>query len=637
MKAFGSTARVLLSFCMIFSFATSLKADSNQIEGTVATHWVGSHLFCDFDNLQDAIDAADDGDTIRIQNDPDHFRGETHRIMNKSLTLVGGYDECYNVPPPPSGHSVLDADAEGIVLEIRQSSGWISGMEVNLENLVFTGGDTRSPNTADVSGAGLAIYGRRGSTLVNMRNVSVTDNVAEYRGGGILLFTTGPEEGIHGEMLTIDNDSEIVSNSAIGAGGVPGSGGGLACVDPYDSTSRMARIGTAEFLSNDADLGGAIHADGCRFLSLFMGGPNPFLPTGGIQSNSAQEDGGGIYLENGARLVLRGIAALGFGDHDHAATLMLNEAGNRGGAAYVTGESTELQLIDVYIEGNEADYEGGAIWIGDGASVTMARDGDGPCDDPDEMPRCSVVAGNTAESGGAFWLQGDSYLNVNRTILRNNSSDGLGSIARVIGDLVEEEIGVAVFENVLAHGNDGEALFYSASNSELDIHGSTITDNPDSEEVIHVWATQGFSADVNVTTSIIWEDPAEVDNLVGVGFGGPISPGDMSASSQCLIGFLSEGDAGFSSHQFYSHIDPQLIDDSGRKYIPNDTSPAIDYCVELESDEDMLGNARGTPHQGPPLVAPPSSPGGSYDLGAYETDWGAVDQGDEIFGDRFEG
>lgn len=580
---------------------------------------------CDFDSLSSALAAANSGDTILLERNVDLYLGHTYQLFNRGMTIRGGYDDCLD--DSPSGRTVLDADGQGRVFDIWLPGDSTSEMNVVLENLSIRGGLTG----ANAGGAGILIEGRQGLLSVDLNNVEVANNqlTSSVNGGGIRVLVNGAAEG-GWPLLNVDNASIIQGNSTLG------NGGGLACDNPLSHAheSTVVRIGSADILDNSATNGGGLSLNNCRNMFIYNGGPIfLIIPTGVIFANTASERGGGIYVTGSSVLSMRGSAGGGYGDSAHAAGVVFNTAQFGGG---IYNEGLAVNLDDVVINGNEASEDGGGIYT-DGAITRHRRQQDTACEPPEtsggltSVPRCSRMNANTAinGSGGGYYATNGASLDVNRTIITGNESNLAGSVVRSTADNGSDP-GVANFRSALVYGNSGATLFYAWQTSEINVAWSTITDNQVSGHVLRAFASGDDSAEVSLISSIVWEDSGTVVSIGGTG--------SQTAIGDCVIGHQISASVGFTQSFAYSNINPMLSTVDDKPYFPSNTSPAIDYCDGLNAEDgeiDLVGVERGSEHQGPEPVTPPSSvPTGTFDLGAYETEWGPLT--DELFQDRFE-
>jgi hypothetical protein len=309
---------------------------------------------CGFDLIQDAVDAAGDGDVIKVATGsytdvhgrpaPLGYNGPsviTQVIfITKTVTIQGGYDAAdFDAPPDPkSNPTTLDARGDGRVIFM---SGHISP---TLQGLIVTGGDAAalggSDGATDAGGGVCAI-----SATVTLNDSLIHHNHADGgEGGGV--FLTSVETG-----TIVWNDFR--ANSAR-----PGEGGGLAL-----RNGTITIRGNA-FTENQADSGGGMDLFGSNSLvvdNLVRG--NTASSGGGIAlgmfggtldhnlviSNTAHHDGGGILVFGG--------------DTWRNNVVIDNHAGGSGGALYVMPIGPDL--VHTTIARNSSG-DGSAIYIADG-------------------------------------------------------------------------------------------------------------------------------------------------------------------------------------------------------------------------------------------------------------------------------
>lgn len=268
---------------------------------------------CDHVSIQDAIDAAGEGDEIRLESDlfaiPD-----TLRVTNKQLLIVGSGSDGTTVIDGLGTHQVLLAEVAPI-------------HRLELRNLVIRNGRT------DSVGGGLFINGT-GFDIVDCRFES---NDAEFGGGAVNLVNytagSGPEpDRITG--CTFDGNST-------------GGFGGAVRFEQTSNPTPPPLFDACVFLGNDADDGGAIHHQGMGpILTLQMTGCT-------FEANTGTQGGAiGGFLGD--------IAASG-------CTFSTNAA-ESGGAIHF--QSGMLGLTDCAFTGNSATSEAGAVRIA-GATASV--------------------------------------------------------------------------------------------------------------------------------------------------------------------------------------------------------------------------------------------------------------------------
>ncbi|RFF33037.1 right-handed parallel beta-helix repeat-containing protein [Wenzhouxiangella sediminis] len=582
-------------------------------------HTVGPDANCDFASAQSAIDAADDGDTIRLMAGP---AGSGFVVAGKALTLIGGRNNCSS--GLGSGFTTFDQQGSGLVAEVLYNAAPEEPLKrVTLENLIIRGG-----GSFGYFSGGMLIRGTPNRLVVELNNVQVIENSrtdATDHGAGIRVLTTrDAAPSPRGIMLTIDDRSLIANNQTAGKGG------GIYCESTHDTSDLpfLVFVGTGLISGNEAGShGGGVAVNGCRGVALRNGGPVAlFFPSGGIVNNTAGGRGGGLYVENGGSATI-------LNRSEHAAVIAGNEAANGGGIS-VTDSGSLVTVNDAYVIGNRANF-GGGLDVRDGARLfmTLAQ----PCRDPvigdgqiQYLP-CSVLADNEAIGGGALQVGGPSEVHLAGTILRGNQatssdSNGGGSAVRATNSTIYADDPTEVrIEGALVHGNVGSSLFRASNAIDLQLRFTTVDDNQ-TPVLFQNAAATGQTTAVRVQSSILRGTTWRSDSGVGA----------ISLSLDCVLGDALPAATGADSLIAYSGgIDPRFIDADRTNYRLRPDSPAIDYCDDRHEvpRRDLDYNPRGLTWDGPPLFPAPEGGLGPWDLGAYESPAAQVDL---LFGDRFD-
>jgi hypothetical protein len=566
---------------------------------------------CPFASIQAAVNASGDGDTVRVVTGS---YNERVSILSKGINLIGGFASCSALAP--DGRSTINRAGTGLGMDIFYPAATTDPQRtVNVENFVIRGG-----GGSGFDSGGALVEGRPGKLAVNFRNVQISDNQradsgAGGSGAGLRIVTTGDFAGSAAAMTTLDNDSTVIRNTS------GGDGGGVHCLSTHDAGGvTLLRMGTTLVFDNEAVNGGGIAVDGCKNVFLYNGGPVILIfPAGGILGNSAIDTGGAIAVRNGGDVWMRATEFAGFGDADEAALISANSA-SIGGAADVRDPGSRLRVEDAYVLDNSAS-QGAAFNVTlEGALEVFRRAGTAACDPIVSgggvlsRPPCSVIDGNEASAGGgALNIVGPSSADISRSLIRNNTAGGSGgNVVRIANPSIYSGPNTEVrIEGSVIHDNSGSFVFDVAHNADLLVSHSTVADNPNT--LVRVVAADDRFARARFQSSIIDTGTAFMSSLAG--------SGQTLFELDCMIGNVASGDTGATNIPFYSQIDPEFVDQDGRDYRLQATSPAIDYCDEFNPSlfPDLNGNPRGVAWTGPPTTVPPTSVnGGLVDLGAYE-------------------
>ncbi len=425
---------------------------------------------CDYAVIQEAVDAAGEGDEIRVAGGiytgvNDHGGLLQHVYISKSLTLHGGYTTAnWAASNPISYPTTLDAQGQGRVIVITGS------ITVSIAGMRITGGDAAGlggvleyydlgggvcvmtatavlngswilSNTADFGG-GLGLLGSHARVSGN----TFTSNTVGYEGGG--LYAEG------GDLVVGGNT--FITNTA------GWEGGGLSVYQT--DTSLMANT----FVENRADKwGGGVGAYQC---------PEITLDGNQVVSNTALQGGGLLISVISATLRGNLISA------NHG------EIGD--GGLQIGGE--QVTLDGNLIVGNSTDERSGGLSLGaDNATL-----------------RNNVIADNRALiAGGGLVIVEVGYPPVTRrvdlihnTIARNQAGDGGGIL---VVDWGEGDVAVALANTVLVSHTVGISV--SAGNT-VTLQGTLWGSG--------AWANGmdwGGSGTILTGTVNLWGDPAFVD------------------------------------------------------------------------------------------------------------------------------
>jgi hypothetical protein len=297
----------------------------------------GAATFCapseTYTTIQAAIDAAGDGDTIRIV----YGTWDENLDISDDITLEGGYSkEC---PTPRTytdpQYTIIDGGAADHVVSIT------GGSTVALDGLTLTNGFAQKGGGVYVSGAS-----------ADLNYVVVASNV---------ISPTGPStyDWAYGGGVFVENGSISLSNCEITDNKLePGTvgtsfGGGLA-LDWVPAGGATAVIQATSITSNtnpsDSNLyGGGLFLDGGGVQVTFEGTDN-------LLAYNEAKYGGGVYM---------------YGDVDLEGLLIEdNHALNYGGGIFVGSGYHGGMIANNYLVGNTAGQNGPSIFtLDDGLRI----------------------------------------------------------------------------------------------------------------------------------------------------------------------------------------------------------------------------------------------------------------------------
>ncbi|WP_395377393.1 hypothetical protein [Marinicella sp. W31] len=578
----------------------SLQKITEQIQNHDATDFVtvggNGDAACDYNLGSQRIQEAIDSGTAEVRIADNHTYQENLILGGANVIIRAGFTDCATATSNEQDLSIFtEIDGSTAALPVVSITNSINRHLIRLENLGITGG-----TAAGVFGGGISM--ELANVELQLVRVVVTDNNAQF-GGGI-----GIDAGVgsnNQDTVLIGQDVFIQTNTASIAGG------GIYCA----FAEHVVFFGLNAILNNTARLGGGMYArNGCDTSMYTEALPGQFLAFAGFLGNTAEEEGGGVYMTSGADLYLFGqqMCADGvcLGDAQVPLLMWMNEsdsdaAGEEdGGAIYMSdsGFSKVFFANGTIFQNNTAGGDGGAAYVSGNSVFTMARSADACWN----AERCNYFLANRTSAavgfGGAIYNDG-ATVDIANTYFEENRADFATAIYSTGGE-ASTRIEGGVFNDNGDNGADGFSdnyVLHASLGAKLSILHSTLVDNDAEGAVINI--EPALSSSLDLQSSIV-HDPTS----------GPVlSPVSSNVTVRCLLAHES----GSFSGNLITVGDPEFIDRfTGDFRLHAQNSPAVDYCnnstVNIQhSDIDFESRGWDDPDR-------PNS-NGPFDLGANET------------------
>ena len=407
---------------------------------------------CTYSSLQTAVDAAFDGDVIKVAQGTYtgiHQRDGVTQVVyiDESVTIQGGYtsmEDFFNPPEPWIYPTVIDAQDLGRVIYVAEDvTVTLAGLQlVNGNGTDLGGGSGAYPD------AGGGIYVDRATTSIS--DCLVANNRSPMAGG---LYAKS------GKLMMYNN--VITANTAIS-----GNGGAMFLYSPIGAQFTHNTVA-----SNTAGFNGG-------GLYIAYGSSDAIFSQNTIISNTTGSKGGGIYMASVAQI------------RDNE--ISYNRAGYGGGALYINGRMPTIAGNTIF--GNQSAYYGGGIYLFQ-----------------DALLQSNTIISNTANRSGAGLTIYDSAGRLeNNIIARNNVVDLYPGNGIHIWGGAPTLLHTTVAENV---GGDGTCIYVQDL---LGIPSDTLMKNSIVvSQTVGIYATGGSTVTMEATLwgDAIW---ANVTDSVGI-------------------------------------------------------------------------------------------------------------------------
>ena len=522
-----------------------------------ATLTVDASGGADHTTINDAIDAASDGDTIFVEpgtyEEAINYDGKTLRIESTSGPTVTILD--------PGGSAswairIRSGEGEGTALvgfTVRNSTyagAWLSGSAALFENVLFEDlGYTGTADNANLDDGG-AIHIVSGT--YTFTDVTFSNCRAKGNGGALFIddgditlhssLIDGSNAGGSGGGIWMDDGTLTLSSSSMLNNGAASDGGAIYSSATLTATDVVFQNNQVTDAASD---GGALHLTYATADLTYLT----------VEDNSARAgSGGGLWADNSALRIA-------------SSSFSRNAASRNGGHIGLNALTEELDLDNVALHNGRAEVFGGAIYGVTNASLILNA--------------VSITDNKAGESGGGIYLVGgSSIIGTSCSFIENIAAEGSGGglyMTAVVGErgieltqstFVDNEakyqgggisasnLGLFDISEVTFSGNSG--LFegtlggglYLSEILESDIHQSRFSDNAASIG----GGAYALDASGQWRNNIFWENHAEVGGALS------LSQGDFALSNNTFAGNSASREAyAISLHEFSGSIDNTII------------------------------------------------------------------------------
>lgn len=427
---------------------------------------------CTFAAALAAVHRETPAGVARCSNTTNQPLGENDQITFSIGAITGissPFEITRNVQINPGGNRVrFVGTGDSRIFNVDGSSGGTRTV-VSMDNVELSNGNANGPGGAiDI----------RVSVDFTLSNSDVIDNVSMLDGGGIAV-----------SQSTLIMQNSVVDNNT----SQNGSGGGIAAFE------SVVNISGSVFSNNEAEsfrLGnisvGRVAARTSDRPTPGNGGGISVVDPSGIRftrilgttfsGNSADEDGGAIYVQNGAQRRCGSDACVTLFNN-----IIIDNFSRRGGGISAT-EGGTIEILNTLVSRNQTSMHGGGVFIG--GSVLASIMG-------------STISENNSDLGAGIAVLDNGVLEVINSTISGNIGSGRG--AGILADANPEARISLIHSTISNNMSSGEGTgIFAFGNTLIEILNSVISGNTglvnsfDSFQGVEINANNVLSAGVNV-------------------------------------------------------------------------------------------------------------------------------------------
>ena len=537
-----------------------------------------------FTNLNDALEAATQGDEIWVKMGTHTNSGNSAFILNNGIALYGGFvgtesniDErdWENNPTILSGDVLQDDVVDSLFLNKTDNNLHVLFANTDVDNTTIVDGfiiengfaAEASAQSNNTQGGGLFSFG---SPLV--RNCTFRQNIA-IMGGGVATLSDF-SDGTVFENVVFENNEATENGGAIMLNGFDVSSTFIECTFTQNNAQNTGGAIAAFFVSpsfldcsfthnTSANNGGALWATAATFSPLTV-----VLNNSTFNENSSPLNGGALYFENNVRSAIsscefnmnsaeQGGALFSLGDSLGVFQSNFTEnIADLGGAIY-TQTSFFNSVTESFFTENIAETNGGAVYLDNSVmSIIKSRFTANDADDSggaiyanefETVIINSIFEQNTAGTGGGFMSNNGNFCSVIHCLFWGNEASNFGpaisifnsSAVALTNTLLWSNIGIDITQ-VFATNNSSLLLtncLIQGLNNVENINEPPLLNDPDNGDYTPMAQSPAVNAGENQVTNLPNDDynGDPRDNLPDIGafefqFDVPDAPTELVAT-----------------------------------------------------------------------------------------------------------
>ena len=325
----------------------------------------------------------------------------------------------------------------------------VDGSSVNLNTMLgyIKAGGSLTTNSTYIVNADTQLTIEKDLTIKKYTNTIGLFNVAT---GNTLDITVKPNANLQFVGITTSEGAPLIVNNGVlqitGSNNITfkdnfcsNNGGGISSLDAtlnikgviFTNLSAKSQGGaiyatnTESFVVENCQIVGCSSENTAGAIYITSNTESEFAVINTtIQKNTATSNGGGIYVDAYAKLIM------------HGGSLLENEATSRYGGGIYTANNSSIQLLSVEICRNKAFSNGGGAYVMGEATFSG----------------CMFALNEAGSNGGALHLGDAAIVNIDGCVLNNNAAGGYGKSIYAVGGTSQLNVDSSDVDNIYCNG-----------------------------------------------------------------------------------------------------------------------------------------------------------------------------------------